>query len=116
MLKQTHRIERIHLLIRRKATGTPKKLAQRLSISERQLYNILDLMKELGAPVYYNMAIDSYCYEFEVTFNYGFRKKMNKDEMVRIQGSNNLSKINYHRNIISALDTNLTSKKHTQHS
>jgi DeoR/GlpR family transcriptional regulator of sugar metabolism len=35
MLKQAERIQRIHELIKRKATGTPKELASRLGISER---------------------------------------------------------------------------------
>ena len=83
MIKQTHRIERLHLLINRKATSSPKKCAQRLSISDRQLYNILNLMKELGAPIYYDMAVESYCYEFEVSFQYGFKRVVKENHIAK---------------------------------
>ncbi|MFY0591388.1 hypothetical protein [Roseivirga sp.] len=74
MLKQKHRISRLHDLIRRQATGSAKQCAQRLNISERQLYNTLELMKELGAPIYFDSAAQSYCYEHEVNWNIGFSK------------------------------------------
>lgn len=72
MLKQAERIQRIHELIKRRATGTPKELASRLGISERQLYNLLDLMKELGAPIMYSINLCSYYYEQEVAWSIGF--------------------------------------------
>lgn len=75
MLKQIQRIERLHHLIKLKATGSPKQCARKLEISERQLYNTLNLMKELGAPVYFYLSIGSYCYEHEVEFEFGFCRK-----------------------------------------
>ncbi|KYG83566.1 hypothetical protein [Roseivirga echinicomitans] len=74
MEKQIERIERLHNLIRLKATGTPKECAEKLEISERQLYRLLDLMKELGAPVYYEVYYRAYCYEYEVEWSFGFKK------------------------------------------
>lgn len=75
MVKQIQRIERLHQLIKLKATGPPKKCAERLEISERQLYNTLELMKELGAPVYFDSALCSYSYEHEVVCSFGFLAK-----------------------------------------
>ncbi|WP_339694692.1 hypothetical protein [uncultured Roseivirga sp.] len=74
MIKQLQRIERLHGLIRLKATGNPKECARKLKISERQLYRLIDLMKELNAPVYYNIFVNSYCYEHEVEWTYGFKR------------------------------------------
>ncbi|OEK03513.1 hypothetical protein BFP97_19180 [Roseivirga sp. 4D4] len=74
MLKQTQRIERLHHLIRLKATGNAKDCATKLGISERHLYNILDLMKDLGAPIYFNISESSYCYKYDVQWHYGFNK------------------------------------------
>ena len=74
MLKQTQRIERLHHLIRRNATGTPKDCAKRLDISERQLYNTIELMKELGAPIIYNFQLGSYTYKHDVEWFLGFQE------------------------------------------
>jgi len=57
------RFQRIDKLINMQATGTPKQLAQRLAISERQLYKYLCFMKkELNAPIKYNKQRQSYYY------------------------------------------------------
>lgn len=79
MLKQIQRIERLHQLLKLKATGSPKDCAGKLEISERQLYNTLELMKALGAPIYFNIAIGSYCYEYEVKCSFGFPAKPSVD-------------------------------------
>ena len=86
MLKQTQRIERLHCLIKRQATGTPKDCARRIGISERQLYNTLDLMKELGAPIIYNFEISTYYYEYDVEWRIGFNRNLSpeKPESVKI--------------------------------
>ncbi|GEM_PF-2264363 len=68
-------IERFHGLIRRKGTGRPKDLARRLNISERCLYNLLNEMKAMGAPIYYNNSRKSYCYEYEIEFEGRLFKK-----------------------------------------
>jgi hypothetical protein len=80
MLKQIQRIERLHQLIRLKATGPHKECALKLAISERQVYNIIEIMKELGAPIYYNNAIGSYCYDHEVKCAFGFHVKPSVDD------------------------------------
>lgn len=46
-----------------KATGTPKELASRLEMSERNVYRFINILKERGVPVRYN-KIKQY-YEFE---------------------------------------------------
>lgn len=53
-------------------TGSPKKLAARLSISERSVYNYIAFMKiELQAPIQYNYLKMSYVYykTWEFRFN-----------------------------------------------
>lgn len=64
--KTLHRIERIHQLVKMEATGSPKELACKLEISESHLYNILSLMRQYDAPVYFNRSKNSYCYKKEV--------------------------------------------------
>ncbi len=73
-------IERVDQLIRLKATGTPTQLAQRLQLSERSIYNVIEIMKEMGAPIYYNRSRRSYCYEENVKFKFGFYFKEGESE------------------------------------
>jgi predicted DNA-binding transcriptional regulator YafY len=56
-------LERIDRLIRLKATGTPGKLAQKLNVSERTLYNRLEDLKDLGAQIEYCKDNQSFRYK-----------------------------------------------------
>jgi DNA-binding IclR family transcriptional regulator len=67
-----NRFRRIDDLISRKATGTPAELASKLDIAESTLYEFLNVMKDMGAPIYYNKDRRSYCYEQEGRFTIGF--------------------------------------------
>jgi hypothetical protein len=73
-LNYFERIKAIDHCIQLKSTGTPKELSEKLSISERALYETLNLMKDFGAEIFYNPCIRSYCYEnegqFEVKFGF----------------------------------------------
>ena len=62
-LKFIDRIERLHLLIQRKGTGTPKELARRLETSESTVYQYINTLKLLGAPLVYDTFRRSYVYE-----------------------------------------------------
>ncbi len=72
ILQQIALIERIDRLIRMKATGSPKQLSQKLSISKTKLYRVLNTMKELQAPVIYDATLQSFIYEEPVDFSFGF--------------------------------------------
>lgn len=68
-------LNRMDHLIRMRSTGSPGDFAGKLSISERSLYNYLALMKELGAPVRYSRAGESYFYEENGRFVLEFEKQ-----------------------------------------
>jgi len=68
------RIEQMDQLIRQKATGSPRQLAIKIGLSERMIYEYLDVMKEWGAPIEFNTFLRSYCYAYEVKFSFGFEK------------------------------------------
>ncbi len=72
LIEKIHQVQRIDDLIRRKATGSPKELASRLEISERAVYDCIELMKNMNAPIYYCRSRGSYCYENQVRFSFGF--------------------------------------------
>jgi transcriptional antiterminator len=57
---------RLHELINTKQTGAPKKLAQKLEISERSVHYYIAFMKnEMKAPVVYDNRLETYLYERE---------------------------------------------------
>lgn len=56
------RFQRLDQLISRKATGTPKQLADKLGISKRMLHQYLLCMKDLGAEIHYCRHSQSYVY------------------------------------------------------
>lgn len=70
-LEQLKQLERLDQLIRMKATGTPKELAQRFSISERTVYNLLEILKSFGATIEYCRRRQSYYYANEIKFWFG---------------------------------------------
>jgi len=73
LTEKIRQMERVDALIQRKATGSPATLAARLGKSERYVYKLIKMMKNLGAPIYFNYEKNSYCYEGEVIFSVGFR-------------------------------------------
>jgi predicted DNA-binding transcriptional regulator YafY len=75
MAKLTQQIavlERIDQLIRLKTTGRPKQLAERLEVSEATVFRMIETMKELNAPICYDLARQSYVYTEATNFKCGF--------------------------------------------
>jgi biotin operon repressor len=60
-------LERLHSLIKRGATGSPKQLARRLEVSERQVYRHIDQLKGMGLPVDFHKQRQTYHYTEDVT-------------------------------------------------
>lgn len=48
-----------------KATGTPEELAERLEMSKRNLFEILNVMRAIGGPITYNPSRNSYQYDYD---------------------------------------------------
>ena len=72
-----HRLYSLDYYIRTKSTGTPRQLANKLNICERQAREYINLFRELGAPVKYDRTRSTYYYEFEGVFNFKFSKLRN---------------------------------------
>ena len=75
LIEKIRLIERVDGLISRESTGSPAALAQRLHISERNTYNLIKVMKEMGASIYFCKTRNSYCYKEEGQFKFGFMVK-----------------------------------------
>ncbi|WP_101311259.1 HTH domain-containing protein [Labilibaculum manganireducens] len=56
-------MERVMLLAKNKSTGTPNELSDKLGVSERNLYRILDSIKDLGIAISYSRTLQSYILE-----------------------------------------------------
>jgi len=57
-----NRLERLAFLIQRKATGSPEELAERLDVSRRTVYNLIDLLRDQGAEIDYCRSRASFYY------------------------------------------------------
>lgn len=66
ILKQLDLIARIHKRVMQGCTGTPSEFASYLGISERYLYEVIDVIKSMGAPIRYSRTMLSYYYTEEV--------------------------------------------------
>lgn len=82
------RLERIDRLIQIKGTGNPGKLAARLKMSERSLYQYLSLMRELGAPIKFDQFRETYYYSEDGQFTISFQRSPNAEQktLARILG------------------------------
>jgi predicted DNA-binding transcriptional regulator YafY len=74
LLEQLQRLERLDQLIRLKATGCADCLAQRMNLSRRTIYNLLDILKILGAEINYCALRQSYYYVNDVYFNFAINQ------------------------------------------
>ena len=90
-LKQIERLRKLHQLIKHEKTGTPKELARKFHVSERQVYLILDQLREMEAPVRYNRRINSYYYEgpFDLSVSISV-KVMQGDKLLHIYAGSSL--------------------------
>lgn len=59
------RVNRLHLLIKRKSTGSPEEFAQKMNLSRSALLKNLSELRQLGFPIEYDRTRNSYHYNLE---------------------------------------------------
>ena len=71
LINEIHRLNTLHQLIKMCNTGSPDELAQRLHVSKRHLYNVLDDLRALGAKIDYSRSDYTFYYtnSFELNLN-----------------------------------------------
>ena len=79
LIAQLQKLDRLDGLIRRKATGSSKQLAARFGCSRRTVYNLLNILRELGAEIRYCKERCSYYYEKPLPVDLGQLLKPNPD-------------------------------------
>jgi DNA-binding Lrp family transcriptional regulator len=77
---------RLHRLIKKRSTGTPAQLAQKLDCSLSTVYNRIRELREAGLPINYCAATCCYYYDGEVSVEHIVR--LNGEEMKKIIGGN----------------------------
>lgn len=94
LTKQITLLERIDQLIRLKATGRPKNLADRLEVSEATVYRVIDTMKELNAPILYDISRQSYVYSEPARFKCGFyMEELDEKHQKTVSGGSSFANI-----------------------
>lgn len=74
-LEKLKLIERVDQLIKMKATGSARQLASRIGVSRSTVFEILDVMKAMGAEIEYSKVKTSYYYKTEKVLAIGFVDK-----------------------------------------
>ena len=69
-----NRLEHLSSLIKMKATGSPVALARKLGVSERTVYEYVDILRSLGADIKYSKTKESYYYEKDGDFDFKFKQ------------------------------------------
>ena len=87
---------RLHSLIRRKSTGSPAQLAQKLDCAESTIHNWLRKIRDGGLPIKYCNERCSYIYDGEVQLN--IRITLNGKDLTNIQGGMRLATGIYENN------------------
>jgi predicted transcriptional regulator len=85
--KLANRFQYLDTLIRKRATGTPKELAERLGITERAWYKIRDeLIHDLNVPLAYDSQRQTYYYTEAGQFMFGFCRSLTTSDMEELKG------------------------------
>lgn len=63
LFESIERIRNLHFMIKNEYSGTPTEFARSLGLSKRQLYNVLNEIKSLGADIGYNKVKGTYYYK-----------------------------------------------------
>ena len=77
-------LQRIDHLVRTRATGTPVQLAERLGISERNLYRLIGNLRDQGFPIAYNKQADTYYYSEPVKIEFSIL--VGQENLMTIRG------------------------------
>ena len=95
-LKQLERLRKANKLIQQQNTGSPTEFANRLHISERELYRILEYLKEIDAVISFSRTSNSYHYseDFDLLVNVSVQVMVN-EELKTVYAGNILLKENF---------------------
>ena len=93
VIEDLKRIHKIHKLIFSQQTGSPDEFASTLCVSRRELYYMLQELKNMGAEINYSRTRHTFCYtnKFEMMLTLNVRA-LGKEETKIIGGCSQCSK------------------------
>ena len=97
----------LNKLIAQEATGTPEELAARLKLSRRQLYNLIDLMKDWEAPIKYNRSRKTFYYACKFDLNILVSVEVIKEDEQTVVYGGAVEKNNFPCNLIALAEGTL---------
>ncbi len=89
-VRQIERIQRVDQFISKQSTGSPEELASKLDISRRQLFRLIEELKDYGAPIEYSRSLRTFYYldkNFRLKINFSIQFITEKEER-KINGGN----------------------------
>jgi len=95
MIEKKDIYERLNRIIRLKATGNPKELAEKFNVSESTIYRLINEMKDIGCPIQYDKINQTYYYSEKgnLIINIEFEALENEESKNIIGGSNSFFKL-----------------------
>jgi predicted DNA-binding transcriptional regulator YafY len=84
LIQQFEVLQRLHRMLRTHRTGDPDLLAQRLNLSKRSLFRMIDELRDVGLPIAYCRDRKTYYYAQEV--NIKFEITIDEKALLRIRG------------------------------
>ena len=96
-LKHIERLHQLHKRIKAENTGSPAALSKQLGVSERSLYYLIDMIKDMKVAVRYSRKRNTYFYENTKDFDINVYMKIeiiHKGITKNIYGGRSLPKNN----------------------
>jgi hypothetical protein len=107
-LKQLERLRKAHKLIKQGNTGSPSEFSNRLHISERELYRILEYLKEMDAKISFSRNNNSYYYtdDFDLLVTISVQALVNQ-ELITIYAGSIIIKENFEKSLLNTFTDGL---------
>ncbi len=84
-IKHIEKLQRLHNLICLECTGSPPELADRLSVSDRTIYYLLEQLKDFEAQIGYDRRRKTYYYKEDFILEVNFSICIgNQDQVMEI--------------------------------
>lgn len=71
-IKHIEKLQRMHNLIRHECTGSPSELADRLGVSDRTVYYLLEQLRDYEARIAYDRSRKTYYYKEDFVLEVNF--------------------------------------------
>ena len=71
-IKHVERLQRLHNLIEMECTGSPLRIAERLRISERTVYYLIEQLRDYEAQIGYDRGRKTYFYKDDFVLEVNF--------------------------------------------